>query len=284
MRNMKKAALIALPLCVLLSTQVFAVEWKRDERGWWYQRENGSYPINRWEKMEQNGNTDWYYFDRDGYMVSNAITPDGYTVAGSGEWIIPGEAYMHLPEKYPDKYIVISDVENALADRKEKMLIDCGPYYKIEDMYVIANKEYYLDLSTQSVGTTIILNGDEYKITKYDPDAFAIFQLDCVMDNSGQGTRWNYLSGSDDGNYVLRSYDNDYVYQDILYHGPIYVEKSCVINEVTYNVVGERCRNTVENHFANPYQDGLISATYIHGTFTTDKNGLIAQIDQTYLP
>ena len=75
MRNMKKAALIALPLCVLLSTQVFAGEWKRDERGWWYQREDGSYPINRWEKMEQNGNTDWYYFDRDGYMVSNAITP-----------------------------------------------------------------------------------------------------------------------------------------------------------------------------------------------------------------
>ena len=74
------------------------------------------------------------------------------------------------------------------------------------------------------------------------------------------------------------------MYQDILYHGPIYVEKSCVINEVTYNVVGERCQNTVENHFANPYQDGLISATYIHGTFTTDKNGLIAQIDQTYLP
>lgn len=62
------------------------------------------------------------------------------------------------------------------------------------------------------------------------------------------------------------------------------VKKSCVINEVTYNVAGERYRNTIENHFANPYQDGLISAPYIQGAFTTDKNGLIAQIDQTYLP
>lgn len=53
MRNMKKAALIALPLCVLLSTQVFAGEWKRDERGWWYQREDGAYPINRWEKWNR---------------------------------------------------------------------------------------------------------------------------------------------------------------------------------------------------------------------------------------
>lgn len=220
---MRKVLFVTIPLCFMLSFQAFAGEWKKDNNGWWLQQNDGTYPVSQWEKVEENGKTNWYYFDQNGYMYSNALTPDGYTVAGSGEWITPGEEYMYFPEKYPDKYIVISDAANALADRNAKTLVDCGPYYKIEDMYVITNKEYQLNLSARNVGKVITLNGDRYKITKHNPDALAMFELDCVADNSGQGTCWNYLSKSENGSYILRSYDNDYVYQDVLYHGPIYI-------------------------------------------------------------
>lgn len=281
---MKKMLFMIMLLCFALFFQSFAGEWKKDNNGWWFQRNDGTYPVNQWEKINENEKTDWYYFNQDGYMYSNALTPDGYTVAGSGEWITPGEEYMHFSERYPNDYVMISDSENDLAESNTKILVDCGPYYKIEDMYVIKNKEYHLNLSARSVGEIITLNGDKYKITKYDHGTMTIFQLNCVVDNSGQGANWDYLDNEGDNNYILRSYYDDYVYQEILYHGPIYLEKGCVINEITYDVIGDRYQNTVENHFANPYQYGLISSSYIQGTYRTDKNGLITQIDQTYLP
>ena len=83
---------------------------------------------------------------------------------------------------------------------------------------------------------------------------------------------------------------NDYVYDEVLYHGPIYLQKDCAINELPRSISGDRYKNTVEGHFAglNQYRNGVIpewySVGYIYGTFKTDKNGLITQIDQYYIP
>ena len=41
--------------------------WKNNEKGWWYVDENGNYPCNKWQKI----NNTWYYFDADGYMAAN---------------------------------------------------------------------------------------------------------------------------------------------------------------------------------------------------------------------
>lgn len=77
--------------------------WCQDGAGWWYQRDDQSYPKSEWM---QDGNGKWYYFDENGYMKTgwitdngksyylgqdgamlvNAVTPDGYYVDGSGVW------------------------------------------------------------------------------------------------------------------------------------------------------------------------------------------------------
>ncbi len=38
--------------------------WKKDDKGWWYQKEDTSYPLADWLKI----NGEWYLFDTEGYM------------------------------------------------------------------------------------------------------------------------------------------------------------------------------------------------------------------------
>lgn len=39
--------------------------WVHTERGWWYQRKDGSYPKSQWERI----NGKWYWFDSAGYII-----------------------------------------------------------------------------------------------------------------------------------------------------------------------------------------------------------------------
>ena len=78
----------------------FAGEWKSDSIGYWYEKEDGNYIVSDW--FMDDGK--YYYFNGDGYMMSNAwignyyvgedgamltntITPDGYQVDENGAWI-----------------------------------------------------------------------------------------------------------------------------------------------------------------------------------------------------
>ncbi|OUC52588.1 hypothetical protein B7939_01300 [Eggerthia catenaformis] len=73
--------------------------WKKNSKGWWYEYSDGSYPKNEWKII----NDKWYHFDKYGYMdeskwignyyvgsdgamLSDCVTPDGYTVDSTGKW------------------------------------------------------------------------------------------------------------------------------------------------------------------------------------------------------
>lgn len=59
--------------------------WKKNATGYWYVREDGSYPKDQFEKIDGT----WYYFDESGYMLSDKWKkrPDGtwYYFDKSGE-------------------------------------------------------------------------------------------------------------------------------------------------------------------------------------------------------
>jgi hypothetical protein len=63
-----------------------AGQWNQNNTGWWYQSENGSYYNNGWQWI--NGRC--YYFGQDGYILTNAATPDGFNVNKDGEWVVNG--------------------------------------------------------------------------------------------------------------------------------------------------------------------------------------------------
>lgn len=65
-------------------------DWIQDKFGWWYQEEDGSYPVSSWKEM----NGVWYYFKDTGYRADGPLEIDQvqYYFYGSGamasdEWV-----------------------------------------------------------------------------------------------------------------------------------------------------------------------------------------------------
>lgn len=59
-----KVLVTAAFLMASMSITAFAGEWKQDLTGWWYQNDDGSYPVNVLKQIDGQ----WYYFDSTGYM------------------------------------------------------------------------------------------------------------------------------------------------------------------------------------------------------------------------
>lgn len=74
----------------------FAGEWRTgavpNENRWWYETDDGSFARDGWFWLDGNGDgvAECYYFDRDGWMFADTVTPDGYTVSADGAWIQGG--------------------------------------------------------------------------------------------------------------------------------------------------------------------------------------------------
>ena len=87
-------------ILLFLGTNVEAAQWRLGTDGWWYDNGNGTWPADRWLKIDGK----WYYFGSDGYMVKekwigyyylgtdgamleNTVTPEGIRVDGNGKRI-----------------------------------------------------------------------------------------------------------------------------------------------------------------------------------------------------
>lgn len=86
-KQLKMAAVFAAAAALALyaAPMAEAAEWKQDENGWWVDNGDGSYPSNCWYQSPASGL--WYYMDADGYMLTDAATPDGERVGADGVWI-----------------------------------------------------------------------------------------------------------------------------------------------------------------------------------------------------
>ncbi len=77
--------------------------WVKDDKGWWYRNQGGSYTANDWQFIDGK----WYFFDSNGYMLTgwiqwkekwyycdlanghmltSCLTPDGLRVDSQGVW------------------------------------------------------------------------------------------------------------------------------------------------------------------------------------------------------
>lgn len=85
--------------------------WFYDEKGWSADEIGGNSIRETWKELEWQGKLNWYYFGKDGYMLTgwqwingkcylldiktgmlyvNTTTPDGYKVNANGEWLENG--------------------------------------------------------------------------------------------------------------------------------------------------------------------------------------------------
>ena len=118
--------------------------WHKDEQGWWYVRQDGTYPASCWEKIDGI----WYYFGDDGYMAADRwilwkglpyyLDPDGAMVSnrqlylsGSGA-LLPAGNYYPLLGDVPEKYrsaledLIIRGVLRGKGGAGDSLRLDLG--------------------------------------------------------------------------------------------------------------------------------------------------------------
>lgn len=87
-----RTAVLTAALTAAFGMTVFAAgHWEKDAAGYWWQEEDGSYPVSCWKWLDGNndGIAESYYFDASGYMAAGT-TVDGYTVNADGAWVENG--------------------------------------------------------------------------------------------------------------------------------------------------------------------------------------------------
>ncbi len=113
-----------------------AFGWQKDTNGWWYELSDGSYPQNEWAYINDGtGQYYYYYFNQDGYMCADMITPDGYYVGVDGRWIESTSASTNYTEENL-KNIIMSQ---AIGTLRNSIVADFNGDGKIEMAAVVVD-------------------------------------------------------------------------------------------------------------------------------------------------
>lgn len=101
MRKSFLLTITAIATTVMMVVPTFADNsgWRKDNRGWWYQFPNGSYPSSSWLSI----NNTWYYMDASGYMQTGWLNYGGgwyYLDANNGDmkvgWVTINNEWYYL--------------------------------------------------------------------------------------------------------------------------------------------------------------------------------------------
>lgn len=93
-RKMMTAAMAAIMTMIMSVTALagWQTGFDGEKARWWYDNNDGTWMENGWHWIDDNqdGVAECYYFDGNGYILTDTTTPDGYTVYTSGAWIENG--------------------------------------------------------------------------------------------------------------------------------------------------------------------------------------------------
>lgn len=154
----KKIITVFLTAAAALSMSVtsFAASWQSSDTGWWYENDGGSYPTNTWKWIDGNsdGTFESYYFDANGYLLTETTTPDGYDVNSDGAWIENGVIQQKTTLSKSPKQIYIdaanktNQSDSMEADAKTTMIMTADSQ-SLEISSIMNMK--YKDLNTSSM-------------------------------------------------------------------------------------------------------------------------------------
>lgn len=141
-RKRKTAVALSMILCLSASVPAMAEEWKQDSGGWWYEKSDGAYPREAWEKIAGT----WYYFDGDGYMHSGWLQQgeDWYYMEDSGAMLhdvvrtIDGKDYA-----FGSDGRMVADAGQGASVSKEQMEQWFYATYAIIANEIEWNREYF---------------------------------------------------------------------------------------------------------------------------------------------
>ena len=198
---MKKVLVTAAIMTAAMNMTVFAAGWQQNANGWWYAtNESGTeWYADGWQWIDgnQDGTAECYYFDENGYILANTVTPDGYYVNADGAWIVDGQVQTAQ---------ISSGEEN-----EEKCPLIPGEYYNTylgAQMYI----EYYTD---SDVVVANIVAGDGTNFSLYQvweegntyifSDGYSGDTYDIIVHADGSVELYSGIAAID-GTYIM-TYD-----------------------------------------------------------------------------
>ena len=120
MRRFFAVIMLSALFSLVLACTAFAGTWKMGEGAnagrWWYDRGDGTYPVNTWEWIDGNGDhiAECYCFDGNGWLYVDTVTPDGYSVNYNGAWNDQGATRTDwVDQAYSSKPFVSYDSQNG---------------------------------------------------------------------------------------------------------------------------------------------------------------------------
>ncbi len=164
--------------------------WKSDSYGWWYDEGNGSYPKNTWAWIDgdNDGVSECYYFDEDGYSLRNTTTPDGYYVNSHGAWV--------KNDVVQTKNVDANESTSQITDNHElnrKVL-----------------KEYQRLLSRDPELQAYVGTNTEFYFGVIDIDRDGIYELDVYTPGTGNPAQKSYLLYYNEATQSVQKLDKFY--------------------------------------------------------------------------
>lgn len=269
---------ITISLATAMSMTSFAGYWKKDNQGWWWRNDGGSYPANTWEWLDGNkdGIAECYYFDASGYLLTNTTTPDHYTVDENGAWIKNGIVQTKTVPVVPDF------VSNGYVC---DMQIDVEyPYTTVcyeNNHYITTGAVMLNDYQTIiSDSTHEEKDGYEWKIVT--------FQFEFTDDNA-----WNYgyLFGTFNTNYYNVNIPLELVKEDK--SGNLY-KQTVEYNGTKTEIYSRSYSDTfwVDNHYAVGIMvqeflvpigyDGIVVGVQIPDSYTADATSFTPEMAERF--
>ena len=129
--------------------------WQKNDTGWWYVHEDGSYTTSGWEQIDG----EWYYFDKEGYMVANQWVIGKTTSYYLGEdgSMVKGKALKLGADgglaPAGDHYYKISEVPAGYRETLDKLVIQ-GVLKGREG----SEEDLVMDMSEDAVRLLVILD------------------------------------------------------------------------------------------------------------------------------
>lgn len=192
----KKFMTLALTAAMAASMGMtaFAGQWVQNTTGWWWQEDNGSYPVSQWKWLDGNkdGIYECYAFDANGYMYSNTTTPDGYTVNKDGAWTVGNSVQLKFQKDMQNDTSANNNSTSNSSDTSDKTVYtneDMVGTFQIND----ENREDYYELMQGA--------GDSIAAIYYDTDGEShVYSFTKVSDTK-------YRDSSRSRNLTIVDYD-----------------------------------------------------------------------------
>ena len=170
MRKKTLSIMLACAATMVMTTPAFAAGWQKDNVGWWYQNDDGTYPKKEWKWLDGNGDgiAECYYFNPSGYCVMNAMTPDGYMVNADGAWVVNGVVQTQKSSKkaYSEEELLASITRRSPYIVREKIVAD----FNNDGISELMSCYYTIDQDKEARATIVSYPGCHFTNNIYDID------------------------------------------------------------------------------------------------------------------